>query len=175
MSHIWMRHVTHMNESCHAYEWVMSHIWMSHVTQVLLELSRMYEWVTSHIWMSHIASIWMSHVTHVNESWQIYGWVKSHLWMRDIMRHITYIGWIMSHMWTNRGKHTWMRQVTLMSASYRTWTLVYMRRTHSHVRHDTFRGVTSNLMKCNFKFHIFRSVTSNFSCFPTINRAYQNV
>jgi len=25
MSHIWMSHVTHMNESCHTYEWVMSH------------------------------------------------------------------------------------------------------------------------------------------------------
>ena len=26
LSHIWMRHVTHMNESCHTYEWDMSHI-----------------------------------------------------------------------------------------------------------------------------------------------------
>ena len=26
--------VTHMNESCHTYEWVMSHIWMSRVTGV---------------------------------------------------------------------------------------------------------------------------------------------
>ena len=26
MSHIWMSHVTHMNESCHTCEWVMSHI-----------------------------------------------------------------------------------------------------------------------------------------------------
>ena len=29
-----MSHVTHMNESCHTYEWVMSHIWMSHVTHM---------------------------------------------------------------------------------------------------------------------------------------------
>jgi len=34
MSHIWMSHVTHMNESCHTYERVMSHIWMSHDTCV---------------------------------------------------------------------------------------------------------------------------------------------
>jgi len=33
-SHIWMRHVTHMNESCPTYECVMSHIWMSHVPHV---------------------------------------------------------------------------------------------------------------------------------------------
>jgi len=31
MTHIWMSHDTHINESCHAYEWVMSRIWMSHV------------------------------------------------------------------------------------------------------------------------------------------------
>jgi len=29
-----MSHVTHMNESCHTYEWVMSHIWMSPVTHM---------------------------------------------------------------------------------------------------------------------------------------------
>ena len=32
MSHIWMSHVTHMNESCHTHERVMPHIWMSHPT-----------------------------------------------------------------------------------------------------------------------------------------------
>ena len=30
-AHVWMRHVTRMNDSCHTYEWDMSHIWMSHV------------------------------------------------------------------------------------------------------------------------------------------------
>ena len=34
MSHIWMSHVTPMNECCYKYEWVMSHIWMSHVTHM---------------------------------------------------------------------------------------------------------------------------------------------
>ena len=29
MSHIWMSHVTHMNESCHTYEWVISHIYFT--------------------------------------------------------------------------------------------------------------------------------------------------
>ena len=46
MSHIWMRHVTHMHQSCHTYEWNMSHvIWTSHVK---------YKCVMSHIWMSCI-------------------------------------------------------------------------------------------------------------------------
>jgi len=34
MSHIWMSHVSHMNESCLTHEWVMSHIWMSHVSHM---------------------------------------------------------------------------------------------------------------------------------------------
>jgi len=53
MSHVWMSHVTRVNESCHTCEWVMSHVWMSHVTQmhlcrlvdkVMQVLLRMYTW-----------------------------------------------------------------------------------------------------------------------------------
>ena len=32
--HVWMHHVTHMNVSCHTYEWVMSRIWISHVSHM---------------------------------------------------------------------------------------------------------------------------------------------
>jgi len=42
MSHVWMSHVTHMNESCHTYEWVLSHLWMSHV-KCRSECCHMYE------------------------------------------------------------------------------------------------------------------------------------
>ena len=57
MTHIWLSHVTHMNESCHTYAWATSHIYMIHVT---------------HMNESHIR---MSHVTHMNES---YVWRKRH-------------------------------------------------------------------------------------------------
>jgi len=67
MSHIWMSHVTHMNESCPTYEWVMRHIWMRHVPH-MNELRP----------MSHI---WMSHVPHMNESCATYECVMSHIWM----------------------------------------------------------------------------------------------
>ena len=33
--YVWTSHVTHMNESCHIYQWVMSHICMSHVTHII--------------------------------------------------------------------------------------------------------------------------------------------
>jgi len=42
MSHIWMSHVTHMNESCHKQEWVILHTGMSHVTYID-ESCHMYE------------------------------------------------------------------------------------------------------------------------------------
>jgi len=83
MSHIWMSHVTHMNESCHTYEGVMSHMWMSHVTHTGIEAPHRlilykdesthestYEWVilSYHTYEWVISHIWMSHITHMNES-----------------------------------------------------------------------------------------------------------
>jgi len=64
--HVWMSHVTLMNESCHTYEWVMSHVCLSHVTCMTNDqvntLQRInactisqvtHEWVKSHIWMGY--------------------------------------------------------------------------------------------------------------------------
>ena len=48
-----MSHVTHMNDSCRTYEWVMSRISMNHVAH-MNESCHTYEWVVSHIWLSHV-------------------------------------------------------------------------------------------------------------------------
>jgi len=50
-------HIAHMTNmistcSCGKYEWVMSHTWISHVTH-MNESCRTRESVTSHIWLSH--------------------------------------------------------------------------------------------------------------------------
>ena len=83
MSHIWMSHVTHMNESCHTYEWVMKHIKMSHVTHID-ESCDTYVWIT----MAKYATVaiageqkWMSHVPRIFEAWRTYEWVTAHVWM----------------------------------------------------------------------------------------------
>ena len=102
MSHVWRSHVTHMNESCRTYEWVVSHILMSHVAQmnslqqsaqVWSYITHMggsrhtYEWIMSHIWMSHVTHIndleqspqeW-SYITHMKGSRHTYEWVVSHI------------------------------------------------------------------------------------------------
>jgi len=121
MSHIWMSHVTHMDESCHTHGWVMSHIWMSHVTHTD-ESCHTHGWVMSHIWMSHVthmdeschtyggvmSHIWMSPVTHMDESCHTYGWVMSHIWMS----HVTHMdeschtyGWVMSQIYMSHVTH----------------------------------------------------------------------
>jgi len=61
-----MSHVSHMNESCHTYEWDMSRIWMGHVTH-MNQSCHAYEWIMSRIWMGH--------VTHMNESCYTCEWV----------------------------------------------------------------------------------------------------
>jgi len=92
MSHIWIIPVTHINESCHAWAWVMLQIRMRHGTDMrspgshvdescrtyqdistshithLHESCHTYEWGMSHIWWSHVTNMWMNHDTHMNSS-----------------------------------------------------------------------------------------------------------
>ena len=95
--HVRVSHVSHVRVSH------VSHVRVSHVLHVRVSLVShvmhpvIYEWVMSHItncWTRCLESIlednvssdiWMSHVSHVNESCHICEWVMSHVrkcWMR---------------------------------------------------------------------------------------------
>jgi len=107
MSHVWMIHVTHVDELCHTCEWFMSHIWMSHVL-------RMHESCHAHTHMSDsdLFAICksVSHVTHMNESCHTCEWVTSHVWISHVARtdeSCHAYKWVMSRIW--------MRHVTHMS------------------------------------------------------------
>ena len=65
------RVTTILNESCHPHEQVVSHIWMSHVTH-MNKSCYAYEWVMSQTY-------WMSRVTHTNESCHTHEWVMSRI------------------------------------------------------------------------------------------------
>jgi len=112
-----MSHVTHMNESCHTYEWVMSHIWMSHVTH-MNESCHTYGWVMSHINLIrniNVHATRMSHVTHCGS----HVTHMSHVCVSDLsfscidMRlcdmthsHLSYVCHeVMSHMWMSHVTH----------------------------------------------------------------------
>jgi len=70
MSHMWMSHVTHVNESCHSCEWFMSRMWRSHVTR-LNDSCHTHNWVMSHMVLSHVKRVNESCVT----------WVMPNVWM----------------------------------------------------------------------------------------------
>jgi len=90
---------THMNGSCHTYEWVTPHVWMCHVTTPLhvsfhgwnvtcqWNVSyHTYELAMLYVCMSNfegINDVLMSHVARVNASCYTYAcaWCHSHRWV----------------------------------------------------------------------------------------------
>jgi len=101
-THIWMRHVAHVNESCHAHD--MSHVWrihhahdMSHVmthscTRIMSRIrhvTRMSHTSRTRHVTRHDAFVYTNrvthttcHVTNMNELCHTYGCVMTHTWRR---------------------------------------------------------------------------------------------
>jgi len=119
--------VTHMNESCHSYEWVMSHIWMTHANES----------------GTHMNDSCMSHVTHMNESCHSYEWVMSHIWISLVNESVTNMNdsyeWVMSHIWISASYHTYecvKSHVWMSHVIFRECVREYERDvTHSRVWH----------------------------------------
>jgi len=77
MSHVWMNHVTHTNESWMR-AWVipnirMSYIWMSHMWHHSSFIT--WECVKSHICAWDMAHICRSHATCIKQGCRTFGWV----------------------------------------------------------------------------------------------------
>jgi len=130
MSHIWMSHVTHMNESCHTHGWVMSHIWMSHVPH-MNESCHTHGWVMSHIWMNHISLM--------NDSCHVYQWFISHMWIL----YLNYIKWVCMHVQLGGGVNALYRNLFLESWYIRTY--IY---THTHTLTHTHAGTHICMCVC---------------------------
>ena len=128
-----MSHVTNMNESWHAYEWVMAHIRTSHGTH-MNESWHTYECVMAHVYLSHgtylneswhtyewaKAHIWMSNGTHMNKSWRIYKLVMAYI----LTSHGTHMNeswhtyeWVIAHIWMRYGTHMKARVRSFMHPS----------------------------------------------------------
>jgi len=56
-----MSHVTHMNESCHTYEWVMAHIWITRLIHICL-------WSTRGTWPTHLYTMTHLYVWHDSDA-----------------------------------------------------------------------------------------------------------
>jgi len=110
MSHIWMRHVSHMNASCHiSYVYTYSYLWhmwiflsaiMSHMH---MSYHRSHINEPHHIWMSHVTAEWV--MSHMYMSYHICDVAQYHILWRgtfvcDTLCDIvtSHISAIMSHM-----------------------------------------------------------------------------
>ena len=83
MSHVWMSHVTHVNESYHTWHVTLLIRVSAHDTR-MNESCLMYEWVMSHVWMSHVSHN-TSHDLFVHVyTWHTCEWVISHVWMSHV-------------------------------------------------------------------------------------------
>jgi len=138
MSHIWMSHVTHLNESCHTHEWVMPHTWMSPSTHKTRFISfHAQDAIHSCVWHDVCCSVlqwvmshtWMSHATHLNESsfkcvtWLIQ--ICDMTYSPEVCRHFTRPSLVMS-----LGSESWgvcMNQDSCKVPAYFWWI--------SHVTH----------------------------------------
>jgi len=172
MSHVWRSHVTHMNESCRTYEWVVSHILISHVAQmnslqqsaqVWSYITHMggsyhtYEWVMSHTWMNHVTHIngleqspqvW-SYITHMGGSRHTYEWIMSHIWMS----HVTHINDL------EQSPQEWS-YITHMKGSRHTyeWVVSHIFTSHESCRTNEWpRAVLTGIKLC----HTYEGVTSH--------------
>ena len=137
-----------MNESCHAYEWVVSHTWIRHTTRVRLE-SRFY--ITCKYVMLHNCYTIESVMLHINES--------CHVWMNRLTRQwvVSHLAchtyeWVMSRMNMNESchmyqwvmSHVWMSQVASMNESCLVWishvayerVVSHLNESWSHVTHE---------------------------------------
>jgi len=152
MSHIGMRHVTHMHETCHTH----------HVTGAPSAKAKKKTKKTGHKngWMSLrklttnmnervtytkervVSYIGMSHVTYMNESCRMYEWVMPHIWMSHATHVIPHTHtschteeWAYMnescHIYEWVLSHVWMSHVTYMNES-------------CHARHTTHTHVVSH-------------------------------
>jgi len=109
-----MGHGRHMNACCQLYKWVMSHLWMIHVSH----MNEMYErgWSGGHHPLRPVIVLCLRHPRkkdrkEMNESCLTYEWAISHVWALSLIwtSHVTY-EWVMSHM--NAPRHTHTNTVT---------------------------------------------------------------
>ena len=78
LCHIWMSHITYVNEACHIYEWVKSHMDSKRMSR----RRGVDEWVGE----GESCHIWVSHAT--------YEWVMPHIDFKEMSRRRGFDEWV---------------------------------------------------------------------------------
>ena len=93
-----MSHVTHMNESCHTYEWVMSHKWLSHAYH---RMTCRYKWCIVSL-DTQIQATWVMSTTYMIRRYKYKGYTTNctrlvsayHICCRDLYLRMIYVACI---------------------------------------------------------------------------------
>ena len=166
------------NGSCLISEWVMSHIWMSHVSfvnelylpRIRVLDSNVEKWVMSHIWVSH--------VSYLSESCLIREWVvspshsSSRLECRE-MSHVSYLSescliskWVMSH--------SWMSCISLAFESRGRSSIVYQM-SHSHSRMSNISRISHSHSWMSFQDIRRHFQWMSIECLSNVSFSFPNV
>jgi len=87
--------MSHMNESCHAYKWVMSSLQCIHIQVPLTCMHTDTGYFYKQVPVGEKRRLWRTLVvTRTNELCQIYEWITSHLWIRHVHTYIYTYTWI---------------------------------------------------------------------------------
>ena len=179
MSHIWMSHVIHMNESCQTYEWVMSHIWMSHVTH-MNESCHTHESGYLHVWHD-VCDMNQPHVWHdsfICVPWLIPMCAMTHPYVcHDSSICVTWLRWRIcsaQHAHIFGASECLFHQRCVMSRtphshthsylwhdsfSCVTWLIPMCDMTHSYVWHESFLCVTWLIHMCDMTYlYVFAAI-----------------
>jgi len=118
--------------------------WLIHTCDITQDVG-MIESVHEHLHMCSynwvMAQIWMSLVTHLNESCHTCEWVVPHIWMSHVIGSCHTYEWVMSHIWRRHVthmkvsrhayewvmSHIWMSHVIRMNESCHTYEWVMSR------------------------------------------------
>jgi len=166
MSHIWMSHVTYLNESCPSYGWVMaqsmcvawfinkcavshSQRWVAKTKRHKLACSRdqnyvthvnTYEWVTSYMWTIHITRMKESCHTYKRIILTSHGTKiheTCHVSMYKHTNQLLIKRPESCHIYERVMSHTWMSHVTLIDESF----------THMNESRHTYERVVSHIFR----------------------------
>jgi len=136
--------------SCNTQEWVKSHIWMSHITH-MNQSCRTYERIMYHTYESVMPHIWRSHATHIHESRHTYESRVHHscqicvtwlIYMCDVT-HL-YVWHDLLYVW-----HHSFICVIHDSFICVTWLIYRFDMTHSYVWYDSFICLIWLIHMCN--------------------------
>jgi len=89
LSHMWISHVSHMNQSCLTYELAMSRIWVRHVAhnnQSYFTFAQAHPLLAPHLHLACLSYIWIRHVSHMNQPYLTYK-LTSNIWNSHVSKH----------------------------------------------------------------------------------------